>query len=138
MCDVDFFKKYNDQYGHQAGDACLQAVAESIRRRVRRPSDLTARYGGEEFTVILPDTDLEGARHIAEAICQELTLMGIAHNRSSVAPIVTISCGIACMFPSTDNRPQMLIERADQALYRAKQEGRNRVVSFEEPAANPA
>ena len=138
MCDVDFFKKYNDQYGHQAGDACLQAVAESIRRRVRRPGDLTARYGGEEFTIILPDTDLEGARHIAEAICQELTLMRIAHDRSSVAPIVTISCGIACMFPSTDTRPQMLIERADQALYRAKQEGRNRVVSFEEPAANLA
>jgi diguanylate cyclase (GGDEF)-like protein/PAS domain S-box-containing protein len=137
MCDVDYFKKYNDHYGHQAGDACLRSLANCIRKRVRRPGDLIARYGGEEFAIIMPETDIKGTWHIAEMIRQELLNMRIPHNHSSVAPCVTISCGIASMFPSNSTKPQMLIQRADQALYRAKQKGRNCVVSYHELVAPP-
>jgi diguanylate cyclase (GGDEF)-like protein len=137
MCDVDYFKNYNDHYGHQAGDACLRSVANCIRKRVRRPSDLIARYGGEEFAIVMPETDIKGAWHIAEMVRQELLKMRIPHNHSSVAPCVTISCGIAAMFPSNSTQPQMLIQRADQALYRAKQKGRNCVVSYHELAVHP-
>jgi diguanylate cyclase (GGDEF)-like protein/PAS domain S-box-containing protein len=137
MCDVDFFKKYNDQYGHQAGDACLQLVADSIRTCVNRSTDLIARYGGEEFAIVMPETDIDGARHIAEMIQHELLLLRIPHSRSSVAPYVTISCGIDSMFPSANTKPQTLIQRADQALYRAKKKGRNCVVLFHELAAHP-
>ncbi len=137
MCDVDFFKKYNDHYGHQAGDACLRSVAESIRKRVRRSTDLIARYGGEEFAIVMPETDIDGARHIAEMIRHELLLLRIPHSRSSAAPYVTISCGIAAMSPSINTKPQTLIQRADQALYRAKEKGRNCVVSFHELKVHP-
>ncbi len=137
MCDVDFFKKYNDHYGHQAGDACLRSVADSIRKRVRRSADLIARYGGEEFAIVMPETDIIGAHHIAEMIRHELLLLRIPHIRSSVAPCVTISCGIASMFPSANTKPQTLIQRADQALYRAKAKGRNCVVSFQELTVHP-
>jgi len=137
MCDVDFFKKYNDQYGHQAGDACLQSVAEAIRKRVRRPSDLSARYGGEEFAIVMPETDVKGAWHIAEMIRQELLKMRIPHEGSMVAPCITLSCGIAAMFPSASTKPEMLIQRADQALYRAKQKGRNCVAAYQEEAFQP-
>ena len=137
MCDVDFFKKYNDHYGHQAGDSCLRAVAESIRKCVRRPGDLIARYGGEEFAIVMPETDIGGALHIAEMIRQELAAKRIPHSCSSVAPFVTISCGIASMFPSVNIQPHMLIQKADQALYRAKQKGRNCTVSFQDAAIHP-
>jgi diguanylate cyclase (GGDEF)-like protein/PAS domain S-box-containing protein len=132
MSDVDLFKYYNDKYGHQAGDACLKSVADAIRERVGRPADLIARYGGEEFAIVMPETDIRGALKVAENIRQELTKQSIPHSQSSVAPHVTISCGIACMFPNADNKPQTLIERADQALYRAKQQGRNCIVVFED------
>jgi diguanylate cyclase (GGDEF)-like protein/PAS domain S-box-containing protein len=134
MSDVDFFKKYNDQYGHQAGDLCLKSVASAMKKGVLRPSDLIARYGGEEFAIIMPETDIKGAWHIAEGIREELARKRIRHSQSSVAPYVTISCGIASMFPRSDSRPQTLIQRADQGLYRAKQRGRNCIVVVEDPA----
>jgi diguanylate cyclase (GGDEF)-like protein/PAS domain S-box-containing protein len=133
MCDVDFFKKYNDQYGHQAGDACLKAVAEVIRKKVRRPSDLIARYGGEEFAVIMPETNLKGAWFVAESVRQELVRKRIPHCQSLAAQYVTISCGIASIYPRMYVTPKTLIERADKSLYKAKQQGRNRIVAFEEP-----
>ncbi len=132
MSDVDFFKKYNDQYGHQAGDACLKSVADAIRKKVGRPGDLIARYGGEEFAIVMPETDIKNARQVAENIRQELTKQRIPHSQSSAAPYVTISCGVASILPRTDVPPQTLIERADQGLYHAKSQGRNCVVVFEE------
>ncbi len=134
MADVDFFKKYNDRYGHQAGDACLQSVADAIRKKVGRPGDLIARYGGEEFAIVMPETDIRSASQVAENIRRELAKMQIPNALSSVAPYVTISCGIACMFPTGETRPQILIERADQGLYRAKHQGRNCVVLFGDEA----
>jgi diguanylate cyclase (GGDEF)-like protein/PAS domain S-box-containing protein len=128
MCDVDFFKKYNDTYGHQAGDSCLRVVAQTIQKKVRRAGDLAARYGGEEFAIIMPETDIEGAWHVADAICRELSDMQIPHSGSTAAPFVTISCGIASMIPFNETSPKILIENADQALYKAKSQGRNRVV----------
>lgn len=131
LCDVDFFKDFNDKYGHQAGDGCLIAVADAIRKRVGRPGDLIARYGGEEFAIVMPETGLKGAWQVAENIRKELTRRRVPHGRSSVAPYVTISCGIASMIPDPGNSPGMLIEAADLALYRAKRQGRNRTVIFE-------
>jgi diguanylate cyclase (GGDEF)-like protein len=132
MTDVDYFKRYNDQYGHQAGDACLRSVADVIRKKVGRPGDLIARYGGEEFAIVMPETDIRGALQVAENVRQELTNLNIPHSQSSAASCVTISCGIATMFPGEDNNPKMLIEKADQGLYRAKQQGRNCVAISEE------
>lgn len=130
LCDVDFFKNFNDQYGHQAGDFCLRTVADSIRKKVGRPGDLVARYGGEEFVIVMPETDIHGALHVAENIRQELIKKQIPHSQSVAAPFVTISCGLASIFPSAETKPNALIERADQALYRAKQNGRNCSVAF--------
>ncbi len=134
MCDVDYFKKYNDQYGHQAGDACLKSVAEAIQKKVRRPSDLMARYGGEEFAIVMPETDSKGAWFVAEGIRQELMRKRIPHCQSHAAPYVTISCGIASIVPRMHSSPKILIERADKSLYKAKQQGRNRIIAYEDPA----
>jgi diguanylate cyclase (GGDEF)-like protein/PAS domain S-box-containing protein len=125
MCDVDFFKAFNDTYGHQAGDACLKSVAQVIQSQVRRAGDLAARYGGEEFAIIMPETDSKGAWHVADKIRRQLEEMKIPHSRSKAASFVTISCGIATMIPSNENSPQMLIENADQGLYKSKSQGRN-------------
>ena len=133
LSDVDHFKLFNDHYGHQAGDECLKLVADAIRKKVGRPGDLIARYGGEEFAIVMPETDLRGAFQVAENIRQELAKQCIAHAQSSAAPYVTMSCGIATMVPNADNSPKTLIERADQGLYRAKEQGRNRTVIFEDP-----
>jgi two-component system, cell cycle response regulator len=134
MCDVDFFKKYNDHYGHQAGDACLKSVAGAIQKRVGRSGDLIARYGGEEFAIVMPDTDLRSALHVAENIREELRMQQIPHDGSSVDSFVTLSCGVASMIPTVNVTPQMLIEKADQGLYRAKRQGRNRVAIFDAAA----
>jgi diguanylate cyclase (GGDEF)-like protein len=131
LFDVDFFKNYNDLYGHQAGDLCLMTVAESIRKKVRRSSDLGARYGGEEFVVVMPETDGAGAWHVAENIRQELMSRQITHGNSPAAPYVTVSCGLATIMPSIDIEPKVLIEMADLALYRAKQSGRNCSVNYD-------
>lgn len=129
MCDVDFFKKYNDYYGHQAGDACLQRIASMIDSNAKRPADLAARYGGEEFAVILPDTNSEGALKIAENIRCEIQRDKIPHAESTVSSFVSISLGIATVVPSQEGTMEQLINLADMALYRAKKNGRNRVES---------
>ena len=127
MLDVDFFKAYNDHYGHLAGDACLQAVARAAGERVVRAVDLLARYGGEEFIVLLPNTSLGGAAKVAHDICEAVSELHLPHAHSSVAAWVTLSAGVAAWTPERDDIPTHLLEAADAALYRAKQEGRARV-----------
>jgi diguanylate cyclase (GGDEF)-like protein/hemerythrin-like metal-binding protein len=127
MIDVDFFKSYNDHYGHQAGDACLQAVARAAAGRMVRSVDLLARYGGEEFVVVLPNTALEGAQTVAQSICQAVSALAIAHAGSSAADCVTVSVGVAAVVPERQTTPSQVVAAADRALYAAKQQGRNRV-----------
>ena len=127
LCDVDFFKGYNDTYGHQVGDYCLRQVARAISRSVKRPADLVARYGGEEFALILPNTNAEGAVQLAEKVRSEIKALEIAHAKSQISKCVTLSVGVAstvdCLTSSA-----MLISEADKALYQAKAKGRDRVV----------
>ena len=130
MLDIDFFKPFNDTYGHLVGDECLKSVAGTIRRSLLRGSDLPARYGGEEFCVLLPNTHLTGADTIARRICANIEHLGIPHNASGISRWVTLSGGIAACIPSVTDNPKHLIEQADKALYRAKASGRNRTVSF--------
>ena len=128
LCDVDFFKAYNDTYGHPYGDACLKAVARAISESVKRPADLVARYGGEEFAVILPNTEAIGAAHIAQNIQSKIKALKIPHANSDVSKYVTASIGIASLFPTSESIPDTLIAAADRALYRAKAQGRNCVI----------
>lgn len=125
--DVDFFKLYNDTYGHLAGDFCLQQVAGTLRLAVRRPADLVARYGGEEFALILPNTSDKGAIYIAELIRSMVKSLEIVHINSPISPYVTLSLGVATIVPSRTSSPTALLAAADEALYRAKTEGRDRV-----------
>jgi diguanylate cyclase (GGDEF)-like protein len=128
LCDVDYFKVYNDTYGHQAGDKCLQLVAKAIGEAIRK-TDLAARYGGEEFVVILPNTDRETALKIAQRISDRVRALQIPHSNSQAKPYVTLSCGLASIIPDLTKAPVELIEKADSALYAAKKEGRDRVSS---------
>ncbi|GAB4378766.1 MAG: diguanylate cyclase [Elainellaceae cyanobacterium] len=125
LCDVDHFKHYNDACGHQAGDRCLQQVAQAIQAVIHRPSDLVARYGGEEFAVILVNTTHEGAAHIANLMQASLRQSEILHPSSSVSQFVTLSIGAASTIPQSDHSSDALIAVADQALYAAKKQGRN-------------
>lgn len=127
MIDVDWFKSYNDNHGHLAGDDCLKQVAAAIRRMVGRSSDLAARYGGEEFVVMLPETSGAQAAELAEKIRRHIAELSILHENSAVAAHVTASFGVATMVPDGHQLPNVLIARADAALYRAKHAGRNRV-----------
>jgi diguanylate cyclase (GGDEF)-like protein len=127
MCDVDFFKNYNDRYLHPNGDKCLIKVAMAMRNTVRRSGDLVARYGGEEFAVILPNTDALGAVSVAENIRSAIKTLQITHEASSVCPYVTISVGVSTIIPTEENDFQALIHAADRALYQAKSQGRDRV-----------
>ncbi|CCO08837.1 diguanylate cyclase domain-containing protein [Desulforamulus hydrothermalis] len=127
MVDIDYFKNYNDTYGHQAGDACLRQVAASLRDSLHQSAGLVARYGGEEFAVVLPNTDLKSAYTAAEILRQSIEDRCIPHLGSHCSKYVTVSLGVAATIPSLSGSPQSLIEQADQALYRAKNEGRNRV-----------
>ena len=130
LCDVDYFKQFNDGYGHQVGDECLKAVARTLQSALRRPADMVARYGGEEFAVILPDTDLTGAKRVAEAMRAAVEGLRIAHRFAESGGVVTISIGVATMVPTRgEAESAVLLKRADDALYRAKQAGRNRVVA---------
>ncbi len=126
LCDIDFFKKYNDTYGHQAGDACLRRVADALRFCAKRSVDLVARYGGEEFAVILPNTSAAGAALVAEEIRLVVNTLEIAHIQSAVSHHVTLSLGVACMHPTVNISSTMLVAAADTALYQAKAAGRNR------------
>lgn len=127
MCDVDFFKLYNDTYGHAMGDQCLQVVAETLTSVFARAGELVARIGGEEFAVLLPGSDAEHAHSAAERLRQRLAAQAVAHSASSVAPHVTLSIGVAQLEPDTMDSFYLLLQRADQALYRAKNLGRNRI-----------
>jgi diguanylate cyclase (GGDEF)-like protein len=127
MCDVDFFKNYNDRYLHPNGDRCLIQVAMSIRNTVRRSGDLVARYGGEEFAIVLPNTDALGAVSVAENIRSAVKGLQITHEASTVCPHVTISVGVSTIIPNHENDFQALVNAADRALYQAKSQGRDRV-----------
>ena len=127
MADIDRFKQYNDEYGHAAGDASLQSVAASLRSGVSRPGDLVARYGGEEFVVVLPDTHIEAAEHIATRLCKDIRKLKLPHPNSGVEPFITVSIGCATVIPSKGNSPTALFDEADKMLYKAKNSGRNRV-----------
>lgn len=129
MIDIDCFKLYNDHYGHQGGDSCLKKVADGLYSAIHRESDLLARYGGEEFCVVLPDTDLNGAVKVAKEMHQAIQALQIAHPKSRVRDIVSISLGVCTLVPQNDNEPETLIALADQALYKAKDDGRDRVQS---------
>jgi diguanylate cyclase (GGDEF)-like protein len=133
LCDIDHFKLYNDTYGHQAGDACLQQVAQVISSCISRPLDLVARYGGEEFVVLLPETDADGAVHIATQILNRLRASAIPHLGSSHGQ-VTLSLGVVTVNSCLMSETKSLIAMADQALYQAKQQGRNRACVY---AATP-
>jgi len=129
MADIDHFKAYNDIYGHQAGDECLRRVAGTLRSAIHRPADMVARYGGEEFVLVLPNTDIEGAEIVAEKIRTQVRSQKIPHRGSTSDRIVTISLGVAVIYPHPLKSPDRLIKAADQALYQAKHEGRDRVVT---------
>ncbi len=128
LCDVDFFKLYNDTYGHRVGDRCLQKIAQAIQNIIKRPGDLVARYGGEEFAIILPNTGTEGATYVAEEICHAIRALAIPHQNSQVSPHVTISAGFTTEIPQPNSNLEEMIAAADQALYQAKTAGRDRFV----------
>jgi len=133
LCDIDFFKLYNDNYGHQAGDECLYTVAQAISSVTKRSSDLAARYGGEEFVVILPDTDSKGCISLAEEIRNTIRQLKIPHAHSSIDQYITLSFGVSSTIPNREFLPKALIGAADLALYKAKKEGRNRICSNNTP-----
>ncbi len=127
LFDIDFFKNYNDTYGHQAGDDCLKKVAKTIESGARRPADLAARYGGEEFAIILPETDSDGAFFIADKIRKNIQNLNIEHTQSEADTAVTVSAGVSTIIPDCNIPPNEIINNADTALYTAKRSGRNRV-----------
>ena len=131
MMDVDFFKKYNDNYGHVEGDACLRRVAKAVSEGLCRPNDVLARYGGEELVALLPGTTHEGASSVARRIMASLNEKAIPHATSDVSKLVTLSIGIASMLPKFDKSTSDLIFAADAALYQAKLQGRNRICGHE-------
>ena len=126
MIDIDYFKKYNDTYGHEQGDVCLKIVAQALEGCIARKDDFVARYGGEEFIAVLPNTGKDGARLIAQKMLDSVRMLDIPHAKSDAAPCVTVSIGIAA---GTVTHPQSwedYSKRADEALYMSKQNGRNR------------
>lgn len=135
MCDIDFFKSYNDLLGHVQGDACIRQVAQLIKEQARRPGDLAARYGGEEFAVILPALDASEAQKIAQMICLKVAGQRIPHPGSRIADHVTISIGVSALIPVDDISQKQLINQADEALYRAKNQGRNQVQVYRAPVS---
>jgi len=130
LFDVDYFKAYNDRYGHLGGDECLRKIAAVIKSSFPRATDLVARYGGEEFAAVLPETHVEGAKLAADKARAAVATAAIEHASSDVAGHVTISVGVTAFVPGHDTKPEDLIARADEALYRAKHTGRNRCVAM--------
>lgn len=136
LIDIDFFKKYNDGYGHQGGDDCLRKVATTLADTMRRSSDMVARYGGEEFAVVLPNTDIDGAVVIAEELRSAIEKLALEHEFSDVGEFVTISIGAAGIPPRSGEDAASLISLADEALYEAKAEGRNRCCRAKQDVAD--
>ena len=132
FCDIDYFKRFNDTYGHQAGDQCLVRVAQAMDETLNRPADFVARYGGEEFIALLVDTGLEGARMLAERMRTRVESLRVEHRASDVATHLTVSLGVATAVPRPAIRPEDLVDLADRALYAAKAGGRNRVATTDE------
>lgn len=132
LIDIDFFKKYNDHYGHQAGDQALIKVASTISKVTHRGGDLAARYGGEEFVLILPDINIENAMKMGEKVSNLVFAQNIPHCESTVSDRITLSLGVATVTPTVDKEMRYLIRLADQALYKAKNDGRNMVKCAEE------
>ncbi len=128
LCDIDYFKLYNDRYGHPAGDACLQKVAAVLNRLAQRNEDLVARYGGEEFAVIMPNTHAAGAVHVAASIQAGVRELQMDHSESEVSRYLTLSLGVATTFPNFESSLTTLGMAADKALYQAKAQGRNRII----------
>ena len=129
ILDIDHFKLYNDHYGHQAGDACIAAIANALQGRLGRPRDLLARYGGEEFACLLPDTEPEGVKRKAEEFLEAVRNLNLPHEVSPTADKVTISVGAAAMIPQSGSGSHELLKLADDRLYQAKEAGRNQLVS---------
>jgi diguanylate cyclase (GGDEF)-like protein len=128
MIDVDMFKQYNDNYGHNAGDRCLHRIAQALKGFIRRSVDMVARYGGEEFAAVLPDTDHDDAMNVAEGLRASVEELKIPHDLSSASPHVTVSVGVATSIPQKEQAPLDLQEEADRQLYMAKSQGRNQVL----------
>jgi diguanylate cyclase (GGDEF)-like protein len=135
MMDIDFFKAYNDHYGHLAGDECLRKLASEISAVCRRPADLFARYGGEEFVMLLPEIDSSGAASLARKIQDKIRSIAIPHAYSQVADHVTVSMGVASIIPGEDQTGSDLIKSADNLLYAAKENGRNQIQTTQIPVA---
>lgn len=127
ICDIDYFKQYNDTYGHQDGDNCLSLVSKEILNTIKRESDLVARYGGEEFAIIMPDTNNENAIKITKTLLENIRDLNIPHKKSNIDSVVTISCGVNTIIPSKDNSIKEFIQDTDILLYKAKANGRNRI-----------
>jgi diguanylate cyclase (GGDEF)-like protein len=134
LIDVDFFKRYNDHYGHQAGDDCLRRVAAALKAGIKRPGDLLARYGGEEFVCLLPDTPLAGALELARQLGAAVHELQIEHADSTAAPVVTVSLGVCCKREDAVGTPEAFVREADAQLYLAKSEGRHRSCGAELPS----
>jgi diguanylate cyclase (GGDEF)-like protein len=137
LIEVDYFKLFNDAYGHSAGDDCLREIADLLGNAARRPGDLVSRLGGEEFAIVLCDTDVEGARAVAHHIRNAVESLGIDHEMTMVQDIdvVTVSLGLATKLPEPNSGPSVLLYHADEALYLAKQDGRNCVRTYDDCAA---
>jgi diguanylate cyclase (GGDEF)-like protein len=126
LLDVDFFKRYNDHYGHAAGDACLRAIAHAVADQCVRPADLVARYGGEEFALVLPEVDPAGAQTLLRAVLAAVDCLHIEHADSACASHVTVSLGAVSLRPGRQDDAQATMRRVDELLYRAKERGRHR------------
>lgn len=127
LADIDYFKQYNDTYGHLIGDECLRQVARALDRSLHRPLDIVARYGGEEFVAVLPKTSIESASSLAEKMRFAVEQLKIAHLKSPISDYITMSFGVACLVPDPKQSPHILLELADRQLYLAKRQGRNQV-----------
>jgi len=136
VCDIDYFKGLNDHYGHQYGDECLRGVAEAISRSLRRPSDLAARFGGDEMVVLLPETDLDGAIKVADRVQHRVQALALEHIENPPTRVVTLSIGVGALVPTDNEGVERLFQLTDQALYRAKKQGRNRVVGMDAGGKN--
>ncbi|MCP4214928.1 MAG: diguanylate cyclase, partial [bacterium] len=131
MVDIDYFKSFNDNYGHLAGDECLKRIAAALASSLRRPSDLVARFGGEEFLAVLPETTMQEAKQVVTLLSKAIEILAIPHGYSHVADFITVSQGLASTIPQRNSKPLELLNAADEALYEAKNNGRNTVRCIE-------